>query len=193
MPNASPSPAAVITERPPMGDRLGWLIPVVVWCVIGLGYFFFLRPQFFTLRDLRSRHALATEGDALERQIRELRKVAEVASGELADARSVVDAAIPGTDDIPGLIVIVESAAQRAGVSVTGIEVSREPAPASLSMLAGNDVLVVGMSVQRVEYTRLKTFLEVLASSARLMDVLSVQFSPKALTATIRARTYMLR
>ncbi|MBI2482626.1 hypothetical protein HYV74_00430 [Candidatus Uhrbacteria bacterium] len=180
------------TERPPMGDRLGMLIPILVLTVLGVGYGLLLRPQFVTLRDLRARHALRAEADALERGVREVRQLSEV-GGSLADARAVVDAAIPGIDDVPGLMTVMESAAQRSRVVVGGVEVSREPAPATMPELAGNDTVMVGISLRRVEYESLKTFVYLLEKSHRVLDVLSVQFSPKALTATIRARAYLVR
>jgi len=71
-------------------------------------------------------------------------------------------------------------------------EVMREKAPTSLPSLRGNSVLLMNVAIRSVDYARLKSFLGILAESQRLMDVLSVQFSPQALTATIRLRAYTL-
>ncbi|MDO8648938.1 MAG: hypothetical protein Q7R81_04100, partial [Candidatus Peregrinibacteria bacterium] len=103
-----------------------------------------------------------------------------------------IDAAIPDREQVPTLFVMLDAAAQNAGVSITTMEVTREPAPATLTTIAGKPMLLVNLAVRGVDYPRLKSFIGNLSASRRLMDVLSVQFSPSGLSATLRIRTYAL-
>ncbi len=168
------------------------LTPLLLLAIIVVGYFLILRPQFMALRDLRARRGIASEIVGLEQQIAQLGRTRATFEQQLTAKRGPIDAAIPGGEDVPGLFTTLDAAAQRAGVVITTMEVTREPAPTSLKVLGSNPVILISASLRSVDYARLKSFLATVASSSRLMDVLSMQFAPQSLTATVRIRAYTM-
>lgn len=158
--------------------------------LIAAGYFLMFRPRFATLRDLRARRGIAAEITGIEQQVAQLGRTRATFEQQLAAKRGPIDAAVPGGEDVPGLFTALDAAAQRAGVVMTTMEATRELAPTSLRALGSNPVILVGVSLRSVDYARLKSFLATVAASSRLMDVLSVQFAPQSLTATVRIRAY---
>ena len=181
-----------VTRRASLGAIVRFAAPLIMVAIIAAGYAALLHPRFAALRDLRSRRSIELEVSDLERQIRESANAQETFRSALAAKREVIDATVPDEEDVPGLFVAMDAAAQNAGVVITSMEVTREEPPASLRALNGSPVLLIGASLRSADYPRLKSFLGILASSRRLMDVLSVQFSPQAFTATIRVRAYSL-
>jgi hypothetical protein len=105
------------------------------------------------------------------------------------EQRRAIDAVAPPSEDVPMLFALLDAAAQRTGVHFATIEVTREEA-GSARAPSGARVLAVGLTVRNVDYPKLKTLLGMLARSQRLLDVLSVQFAPAALTANVRLRAY---
>jgi hypothetical protein len=171
-------------------QRLLPLTPLVLLILIVVGYAVVLRPRFAALRDLRARRGIAAEISAIEQQVSQLSRTRTTFEQQLSLKRGPIDAAVPGGEDVPGLFTALDAAAQRAGVVITTMEATREPAPASLRVLGSNPVILIGLALRSADYARLKSFLATVASSSRLMDVLSVQFAPQAMTATVRIRAY---
>lgn len=166
--------------------------PILVFVMVVGGYVVLLRPRFAERRDLRRRAMIASEVAGLESLAAQLARTRATFEQELSGKRELIDAAIPGSEEVPTLFVMLDAAAQHAGVSITTMEVTREPAPASLTTIAGKPMLLVNLAVRGVDYPRLKSFVGNLSASRRLIDVLSVQFSPSALSATLRVRAYTL-
>lgn len=195
MPNAPRRPSAAASQ--PAATRsfreaLLPFAPLLALFVIAVGYFALLRPRFATLRDLRARRAIEREVVDLEHQAAQLASARKTFEETFAAKREIIDAAVPGGEDVPGLFVAIDAAAQNAGLVITSMEVTREEPPAFLRALGGKSALVIGASLRGVDYPRLKSFLNVLTASRRILDVLSVQFSPQALNATVRVRAYSL-
>lgn len=163
---------------------------IAVLCIAVLvivGYLFVLHPRFVRVGELRARIARATqimEAAAATGALRQLRDT--LAAIPEAD-RHAIDALAPPGEDVPGIFVALDAAAQRAGVGISSMEATREEGK---GLPAGVRSLSVGLSVRNVEYDRLHAFLRAIGLSQRLMDVRSVQFSPAGLTATIRIRAY---
>jgi|GEM_PF-4118470 len=186
------STAAPVVPHATLRAALLPFAPVLALAIVVAGYAVILRPRIAVLRGLRARAAVEREVADLEREVAALASARETFEASFASKREVIDAAVPGGEDVPGLFVALDAAAQHAGVLVTSMEVTREKAPTSLPSLRGNSVLLMNVAIRSVDYARLKSFLGILAESQRLMDVLSVQFSPQALTATIRLRAYTI-
>ncbi|MDP3771543.1 MAG: hypothetical protein Q8R16_04535 [bacterium] len=181
-----------VREAPPRGRLVLALSPILVLVMVVAGYAVLLRPKFAALRDLRQRAAIEPEAAELESLATQLARTRATFEQELAGKRELIDAAIPDREQVPTLFVMLDAAAQNSGVSITTMEVTREPAPATLTTIAGKPMLLVNLAVRGVDYPRLKAFIGNLSASRRLMDVLSVQFSPSGLSATLRIRTYAL-
>jgi len=179
-------------ETPSRTRVLVVLAPILAVALVVGGYATLLRPRFAELRDLRQRATIEPEVADLERLTTQLTRTRATFEQELAGKRELIDAALPGSEEVPSLFVMFDAAAQNAGVSIVTMEVTREPAPATLTTIAGKPMLLVNLAIRGVDYPRLKSFLGNLAASRRLLDVLSVQFSPAALSATLRVRTYAL-
>ncbi|MDO8599178.1 MAG: hypothetical protein Q7S02_03650 [bacterium] len=192
VPRPSSASSQLPTARTALAEVLLPLAPILVLAIIAAGYAFVLRPRFAALRDLRARALIEQEVVDLERQTTELANARKTFEEVLATKREIIDAAVPGGEDVPGLFVTLDAAAQHAGLLITSMEVTREEAPVSLPALRGNPVLLMGVAIRNVDYPKLKSFLNLLAASRRLIDVLSVQFSPQSLSTTIRLRTYTL-
>ena len=177
-------------------DR-GWVMlavaPIVAIVVVIAGYVMFLQPLLTALAEVRAQRASALVAlPALTTDIARAEKV-RAAVETIPEAQlHTIDGAVPGGEDTPGLFTAIDAAAQNAGIAIASMDVTREEPPKDIASLAGHRVLTIGISLRHVDYARLKAFLDVLASSARIMDVLSVQFAAQSLTATVRARAYTM-
>lgn len=172
-----------------MGSSRGWAIPFAVACIVAVGYLVLLRPQFATLRDLRSHRATPNRIPELRAAAARWNAARSAIDVLPASNRAEVDAIVPPTEDVPSIFVAIDAAAQRSGVSVVAIDVTRDELPPDAAV---RDVQAsaISLSIRSVDYPRLKSFLGVLAASRRLFDIRSVQFTPSALTASVRLRTY---
>ncbi|MFH1430377.1 MAG: hypothetical protein ABIG71_02520 [Candidatus Uhrbacteria bacterium] len=170
------------------------LTPVVVLALAIIGYIAFLRPQLFELRSLQLRAAFASDVPALEQRLAQLERVRAVFGGELGAVQPLIDSTLPATTDVPGIIATLDAAAQRAGVVVASMELSREqPPPEFKRVLSDNEVVLIGLTVRNVTYMKLKVLLSVMSRSQRLIDTLSVQYTPKRQSATLRLRMYTMK
>lgn len=178
------------TARTPSPTLLPAIAPVVVLAVGAVGVFL-LRPPFAEFVRVRTASVAHTTTLAVAAETRRRADAARATFETLtAEDLAVVDAVAPPGEDVPGLFTTIDGAAQRAGVVVASIEVTRDDPATAPSSASGAKVLAVGASIRNVDYPRLKAFLDVLASSRRLLDVTSVQFTPTSRTATLRLRAY---
>lgn len=169
------------------------LTPIIVLAIAIIGYLVTLRPKLFEIRTLQTRAVIAEELPALERRLANLERVRASFDKELGDFQEFIDTTLPPIADIPGLVATIDAIAQRAGVAIANVEVTRGVPPEALErVLDDNEVVAIGLGLRHVNYERLKAFLQVVAQSRRIIDTISVQFDPKRQTATLRLRAYTL-
>ncbi|MFH1098791.1 MAG: hypothetical protein V1723_02645 [Candidatus Uhrbacteria bacterium] len=168
---------------------LPWLAAVVVLIIVLGGYALAVRPAVQEFRKI-SAGGRSDALIALRSDVAQLESVRAAFDESAESAAEVIERAAPSDERIPELFVIVDAAAQRAGVIVSSIEVNRESPPTALAALGKNRVLAIGVTLRSVDYPRLGVFLDVLAASSRIVDALSVQFAPQSFTATVRLRAY---
>ena len=188
----TPSSPSALSPEVSRAQRVAVLgMPLIALVILTAGYVMILRPKFAELRDLRARTHIASEIPALEQRITRL----DSSSEKLATHRALlerVDFALPGEEDIPGLFATIDAAAQRAGVIASSVNVVRGALPDTRRALRGVTALTTEVTLYGVTYDQLKAFLHVLVSSERLIDILSVRFSPGSFSGSVRVRAYAL-
>ena len=90
------------------------------------------------------------------------------------------------------MFATIDAAAQRAGVIASSVNVVRGALPDTRRALRGVTALTTEVTLYGVTYDQLKAFLHVLVSSERLIDILSVRFSPGSFSGSVRVRAYAL-
>lgn len=173
------------------GTRYLVAAPVLVIGILVIGYFAVLRGQIRTFHELRARQNVERVSDGAREQIDRITRVEQEIAKIPEQDRQIIDRMVPAGEEVPGLFAIFDAAAQRAGVAVTSMDVTRE-ASKDLKISGGARMLAANLAIRNVDYPKLKAFLGVLASSQRLLDVLTVQFSPQGRNASVLVRAYTL-
>lgn len=175
---------------------------VVVLVILGLGYVIVLQTKIGQVRS-GSLDVLEQQRIQLaQRQtyLKSLRHMSERFTREVSTQdRAFVDRAVPSAPDIPELLTALQDVAEVVGGSVSQVTIASQSAAAaeaSSGQVSGVESLIRGRSANaagpggltrditvRFElsgsggYATLKTFLDALESSDRLMNVEAIQFS----------------
>lgn len=173
------------------GTRYLVLAPLFAFGILAIGYVAVVRGQIRTLRELHTRQSVERVSESVQEQIDRIARVERELAKIPEQDRHAIDHMVPVGEDVPGLFAIFDAAAQRAGVAVTSMDVTREAAK-DLKASGGARMLAANLAIRNIDYPKLKAFLGVLASSQRLLDVLTVQFSPQARNASVLVRAYTL-
>lgn len=167
------------------------IAPLLVLGILVIGYFAVVRGQIRTLRELRARQSVERVSDNVQEQIDRIARVEQEIAKIPEQDRKEIDRMVPAEEEVPGLFAIFDAAAQRAGVAITSMDATRESSKDPKAS-GGAQMLTSSLAIRNVDYPKLKSFLGVLASSRRLIDVLTVQFSPQGRSASIVVRAYTL-
>ena len=185
------NPSTKSTPGKGSGTRYLVIAPLLAFVIFVIGYFAVVRGQIRTFRELRTRQSVERVSDGAREQIDRIARVEQEIAKIPEQDRQVIDRMVPAGEEVPGLFAIFDAAAQRAGVAITSMDVTRE-ASKDLKASGGARMLAANLAIRNVDYPKLKAFLGVLASSQRLVDVLTVQFSPQGRNASVLVRAYTL-
>lgn len=158
--------------------------------LLALGYLFVFRPEFARIRQADRTARLQEERTAKEAYLKKLDELN--AAFEAYDAEDVerIRAMIPAEEDTPGLMAILDAAAQNSDLQLTSINFAAGDTT-GIPDVQGLGALNISISVQHGNYERFKLFLESLESNLRLFDVRSANISPVTASYGLTIRAYV--
>ncbi|HTK60697.1 MAG TPA: type 4a pilus biogenesis protein PilO [Candidatus Baltobacteraceae bacterium] len=162
----------------------------LVGVLLALGYLFVFRPEFARIRQADRTARLQEERTAKEAYLKKLDQLN--AAYEAYDAEDVerIRMMIPNEEDTPGLMAILEAAAQASDLQLTTINFAAGDTT-GLPSVQGLGALNISISVQHGNYERFKLFLESLETNLRLFDVRSANINPVTASYSLTIRAYV--
>ncbi len=162
----------------------------LVGVLLVMGHLFIFRPEFARIRQADRTARLQEERVAKEGYLDKLDELN--AAYEAYDVEDVerVRAMIPAEEDTPGLMAILEAAAQASDLHLTSINFAAGDT-AGLPPVQGLGALNISIAVQHGNYQRFKLFLESLETNLRLFDVRSANINPVSASYSLTIRAYV--
>jgi len=188
-----------------------FIIIFIIFIIFATSYFFLLKPKYNELCFEKKLN--------IERKNKEFKKQEEYLSllkllkenfGKIKDEdMEKLNLILPREEDIPGLIVALESLAGENGAILLGIDVSeigeksRSPREKKESLTEKKpDIsekqfftikeLMINVRLSAIDYETLKRFLGAIETNMRIMDITSFGFNPEKGSCNIRLKTYYL-
>ncbi len=164
--------------------------------LVGLGYLFLLSPKIATAKNIGSQ-VLAeerTKQAKLEDKLKYLvdldAKMSRVAPEDIAR----VAAMLPTDPGVPALLASLESIAQASQVVVESINLAKIEADVVIEDQAqlppGVEAVDANLSLGVNPYSQVKLLVDNIENSLRLMDVISLLYSPSAKSYSLTVRSY---
>lgn len=162
----------------------------LVGVLLALGYLFVFRPEFARIRAADRTSRLLEERSAKEAYLKKLDELN--AAFQAYDAEDVerIRMMIPSEEDTPGLMAILEAAAQASDLQLTSINFAAGDTT-GIPGVQGLGALNISISLQHGSYERFKLFLEGLEANLRLFDVRSASISPASASYGLTIRAYV--
>jgi Tfp pilus assembly protein PilO len=179
-------------KKPPSAFWLRYYRSLVlfVFLVVAIaGWFVFVGPLFNSYRTI--------DVAVKKAEYDQYKKVLEKFQSILADWDAVssqdkdrLNYFLPVGKDVPVLITMLEDMAQQSGFVVTIASLTQVEQP----VIERTDVypLIVSLSLEGGNYAGLKSFIEKVESSLRLIDIASVNFQSTAATYILNLKTYYI-
>lgn len=170
---------------------LSLVVILVVVVFLTAGYFL-VWPEYQKLSDDKSR--LAAQKETLANQNNTLANLKKLfanyeALGE--EDKGKIAQMLPQEVDEPGLFTLLEMLAEKNKMVVLAVDISEKEPSADLKNFGIKEVHLA-INLSGGEYTDLKNFLGDLESNLRLMDVLSLNYTPEAGSTILNIKTYRL-
>jgi Tfp pilus assembly protein PilO len=162
----------------------------LVGILLAIGYLFVFRPEFARIRQADRTARLQDERNAKQTYLDKLDQLN--AAFEAYDAEDVerIRAMIPNEEDTPGLMAILEAAAQASDLQLTSINFAAGDTT-GIPDVTGLGALNISIAVQHGNYQRFKLFLEALETNLRLFDVRSANINPVNASYSLTIRAYV--
>jgi len=162
----------------------------LIGILLAMGYLFVFRAEFARIRAADRTARLNEERAAKETYLKRLDQL--TAAYEAYDPEDVerIRAMIPQEDDLPGLMAMLEAAAQASDLQLTSINFGAGDTT-GIPPVDGLSALNINIGVQHGTYQRFKLFLESLETNLRLFDVRSANISPASASYSLTIRAYV--
>ena len=155
------------------------------------GGFFIIKPKIDAYKDIKSRTLSTQNNINAEKQYYDgLSRSVAAANTIDSDVLDQVDRALPRDISIPEMLVQIEQAAKSNNIEISNISFEQT---ANKKESKGLQMLNLTLSVTAPNYSALKSFLNTLETSLRIMDLqlMSVaQFTDEGVSFTLQMQTY---
>jgi hypothetical protein len=173
------------------------LLALLLVVIFAVAVYFFVWPAYERLAE--SQGDLASNQQSLDAQTQALRntkKLLENYDAISAEDKKKIEGMLPGNLDEAGLFTLFETLAQKNKITVLALDISEKEAAPELKNLGIREVnialnLASGPSATDM-YGDFKRFLTDLELNLRLMDVISINYTPEASAYVLNIRTYRL-
>jgi Tfp pilus assembly protein PilO len=168
------------------------LIVILIAAIFLTAGYFLIWPEYQKLSDDKSR--LTTQKESLNNQnytLTSLKKLLANYDALGAEDKEKIVKMLPQKVDEPGLFTLLEMLAEKNKMVVLAVDISEKEPSAELKNFGIKEVHLA-INLAGGEYTDLKNFLGDLENNLRLMDVLSLNYTPEAGSTILNIRTYRL-
>ena len=154
-------------------------------------------PEYGRLTDAKAK--IISEKQTLEDESRtftDTNKLLENYADISSEEREKIDAMLPDEIDEAGLFTLFETLAQKNKIIVLGVDISEKESADNLKNLGITEVqsslnLTAGPDSED-SYGDFKKFLADVEANLRLMDIISVNYTPETATYTLNLKTYRM-
>jgi cell division protein FtsB len=181
-------------DKPRARTPLALLLFLIIVVFATLAYFL-LMPQYMHLADTRSK--IVSEKQTLDEETNTLAATNKLLKnyGDISPAdEAKINVMLPTTADEPGIFSLFEFLAGRNKLSVLALDISEKEAAEDLKNLGVTQVQVaINLAASpgsKDQYGDFKRFLADLEANMRLMDVISINYSPESSSYILNVNTY---
>jgi hypothetical protein len=154
-------------------------------------------PEYGRLTDAKAK--IISEKQTLEDESRtftDTNKLLENYADISSEERERIDAMLPDEIDEAGLFTLFETLAQKNKIIVLGVDISEKESAENIKNLGITEVqsslnLTAGPDSED-SYGDFKKFLADVEANLRLMDIISVNYTPETATYTLNLKTYRM-
>jgi len=184
-----PTPSWMIT----FNRFLWWLVGALAILMTIVWYAFFVRPlvaQGSVIRMFVEKNKYEALGTARAQQ-REIEAVLQEFRQFSSQDLTVVGELLPDEQQIPQLILQLDTMAQEAGLVMGAVAFSYPP-PAKQAVAEASRVesVIITVTMEGKDYTALKQFVTLVERNFRLLDINGLQYAPDGDGFTITMTTY---
>jgi Tfp pilus assembly protein PilO len=168
------------------------LIIILIVAVFLTAGYFLIWPEYQKLSD--DRNKLAAGKEALASQNKTLADLQKLFNNyeDISEAnKEKIISMLPSEVDEPGLFALVETLAEKNKMVALAVDISEKDPSADLKNLGLKEVHLA-VNLIGGEYINLKNFLGDLETNLRLLDVISVNYTPEAGSVILNVKTYRL-
>ena len=168
------------------------LIVILIMAVFLTAGYFLIWPEYQKLSD--DRNKLAAGKEALASQNKTLADLQKLFNNyeDISEAnKEKIISMLPSEVDEPGIFALVETLAEKNKMVALAVDISEKDPSADLKNLGLKEVHLA-VNLIGGEYTDLKNFLGDLEINLRLLDVISINYTPEAGSVILNVKTYRL-
>jgi len=162
----------------------------LIGVLLAVGYLFVFRPEFARIRQADRTARLQEERNAKQTYLNKLDQLNTAFEAYDAEDVERIRAMIPNEEDTPGLMAILEAAAQASDLQLTSMNFAAGDTT-GIPDVTGLGALNISIAVQHGNYQRFKLFLESLENNLRLFDVRSANINPASASYSLTIRAYV--
>lgn len=167
------------------------IIILVILIFIALAYFFIWPDYEFLVggksKLLSQKNLLTTQNNYLENLKKLISNYESINSAD----REKLSLMLPKEVDEPDIFALFESLAGKNKMAILAVDISEKEPPAEFKSL-GIKEIDIAANLAGGEYSDLKNLLNDLESNLRLMDIVSVNYTPDSASYILNIRTYRL-
>ncbi len=170
------------------------LLLIAIFAVLS---YFLVWPEYTRFLDIQDK--LTSEKQKLgaeEATFQDTKKLLKNYEDISAEDREKIIAMLPGEIDEPGLFTLFESLSQKNKITVLSLDISEKEAAANLKNLGVMEVQVAlnltASPTSEDPYGDFKIFLSDLEANLRLMDIISINYTPESATYVLNVKTYRI-
>lgn len=170
------------------------ILLIVIFLVIG---YFLVFPGYGRLSDIRAK--IISQKQMLEdktKAFRDTNKLLENYAAIPDEDRAKINTMLPRTIDEPGIFTLFEFLAEKNKMAVLALDISEKEAAADLKNLGlMEDQVALNLAASPAStdlYGDFKKFFSSLEANLRLMDIISVNYSPESSSYILNIKTYRL-
>ncbi len=172
------------------------LLLLLIAIFAALGYFL-VWPEYTRFLDIQDK--LTSEKQKLAEQetiFQDTKKLLANYEDISAEDKEKINAMLPEEIDEPGLFTLFESLAQKNKIAVLSLDISEKEAAANLKNFGIMEVqialnLTAGPASED-PYGDFKKFLSDIEANLRLMDIISINYTPESTTYVLNIKTYRI-
>lgn len=186
-----------VSKEEPKKKTSSSLLIFLLITIFAVAAYFLIWPEYGRLTDARAK--IISGKQSLEDEVKafdDINKLLENYADISPEEREKIDAMLPEEVDEAGLFSLFEVLAQKNKIIVLGVDISEKESAENLKNSGISEVhsslnLTAGPGSED-SYGDFKKFLADMEANLRLMDIISINYTPETATYTLNLKTYRM-